>query len=361
MARNSGLPQAPLSLWNSCQVGSEVSPFIGKQDAAQETFSGSLLHRFCAELLLTLPATHHEPTSCLDGGGPTWRHTTGNWRRIDFVALPLHWLSACSNAHTWQHGELALQDREDHRAASVDVSPQLPCTGQRVNRNFASRRALKLPDVAQRSEASGGLCLAGLSTGTLTGWKLLLPSWLAHFRTVLRLKRGAQKRTGSRQILGRLLSSTEIVDITSLRGSGSANPFSCGLPIGLGALSPLTRLGKQGRTLLAIVWSLHCKRAFCSLLQSRQQRQLKQTVVLRLRRQATSIQADLDNGVSTSLWSFVRYLSKKKARRGPKTAVVLRTPQGDIASSAEDLARVWQEDTFFQNVIDYVPLCLSDA
>ena len=98
--------------------------------------------------MLTLLATHQEPTSCPDGGGPTWSHTTGNWRRIDFVALPLHWLWACSNAHTRQHGELALQD-----AASVDVSLQLPCTGQRVNRNFASRRELKLPDVAQRSEA----------------------------------------------------------------------------------------------------------------------------------------------------------------------------------------------------------------
>ena len=53
----------------------------------------------------------------------------------------------------------------------------------------------------------------------------------------------------------------------------------------------------------------------------------------RLRRQAISIQADLDNGVCTSLWSF-----ENKARRGPKPAVVLRTPQGDIASSSEDLA-----------------------
>ena len=42
---------------------------------------------------------------------------------------------------------------QDHRAASVDVALQLPCTGQRLNRNFASRRALRLPDVAQRSEA----------------------------------------------------------------------------------------------------------------------------------------------------------------------------------------------------------------
>ena len=42
----------------NAELGSEVSPFIGSKDAAQETFSGNLLHRFCAELLLTLPATH---------------------------------------------------------------------------------------------------------------------------------------------------------------------------------------------------------------------------------------------------------------------------------------------------------------
>ena len=85
----------------NAEVGSEVSPFIGNNDAAQETFSGGLLHRFCAELLLTLPATHHEPTSsCPDGG-----HTTGNWRRIDFVALPLHWFAVgllqCAHLATW--------------------------------------------------------------------------------------------------------------------------------------------------------------------------------------------------------------------------------------------------------------------
>ena len=54
----------------NAEVGSEISPFIGHKDAAQESFSGSLLHRFCAELLLTLPATHHDTTSCPYGGGP---------------------------------------------------------------------------------------------------------------------------------------------------------------------------------------------------------------------------------------------------------------------------------------------------
>ena len=163
----------------------------------------------------------------------------------------------------------------------MDVSLQLLCTGQRVNRNFASRRALKLPDVAQRSEALWRSVPSWPQHWHIDRMEASLPSWLASSSQLwLRLERGAQKRTGSRQILGRLLSSTETVDITSLRGSGNANTFSCGLPFGLGALSPLTRLGKQGRTLLATVWRQHSKRTFCSLLQSRQQRRLKQTVVL---------------------------------------------------------------------------------
>ena len=202
-------------------------------------------------------------------------------RRNDVVALPMYWLSACSNAHTWQHGELVLQDREDHRAASVDVSLQLPCTGQRVNRNFASRRALKLPDVAQRSEAL---------------WRSV-PRWPQHWhidrveasftklaRIIFATVAPPEKRCPKADWI--TPGSWAAIELHRdcrhhfLRGSGSANPFSCGLPLGLGALSPLAKLGRQGQTLLETVWSLLCKRAFCSLLQSRQQRRLKQTVVL---------------------------------------------------------------------------------
>ena len=147
-------------------------------------------------------------------------------------------------------------------AASVDVSLQLLCPGHRVNRNFASRRALKLPDVVSAQKPFGGLCPAGPTIGTLTEWKLPSPSWLAFFKWWLRLQRRVQKQIGLRQILGQLLSSTENVGIISLRGSGSASPFSCGLPFGLGALPPLTRLGKQRQTSVLIVWSLHCKRVF---------------------------------------------------------------------------------------------------
>ena len=241
-------------------------PFIGSKDAAQETFSGYLLHRFCAELLLTLPATHHEPTSCPNKGGPTWRHTNGNWRRIDVVALPLYWLSACSNAHTWQHGELAFRTgriTELRRwmfpfsfPVLVNVSTEISLPGERSGSQM----------LLSAQKLFGGLCLVGLSIGTLTGWKLLSPSWLASFLQLWLRLRGVQRWTGSRQILGRLLSSTETVDTMSLRGSGSENPFSCGFPYGLGALSPLAKLGRQGQTLLETVWSLRCKRAFCSLL-----------------------------------------------------------------------------------------------
>ena len=99
----------------------------------------------------------------------------------------------------------------------VNVSTEISLPGERSSSQM----------LLSAQKPFGGLYLAGLSIGTLTGWKLLLPSWLASFSQLWpRLRRGVQRRTGSRQILGRPLSSTETVDTTSLRGSGSANPFS---------------------------------------------------------------------------------------------------------------------------------------
>ena len=265
----------------NAEVGSEVSPFVGDKDAAQEIFSGGLLHRFRAELLLTLPATHHELTSCPDGGGPTWRHTTGNWRNIYFDALPLHWLSACSNAHTWQHGELALQDREDHRAASVDVFLQLPCPGHRVNRNFASRRAFKLPDVAQRSDA--------------LWWTV--PSWPHHwhidrmeasFTRLARIIFATVAPPEKKYTKTDWITSDTWADIELHRECRHhfferiRQRKSLLLRLALWASSPSTldQARKAKADLGRIFWSLHCKRVSCSLLQSRQQRRPRQTVVL---------------------------------------------------------------------------------
>ena len=224
---------------------------------------------------LFLPATHHDPTSCPDGGEPTWRHTTGNWRRIDFVALPLRWLCACYMVSLpFRIKKITGLLRWIFPFSSlvlVFVSQEISLPGEHLSSQM----------LLSAQKPFGGQCLAGPIIGTLTEWKLLLPSWLASFLQLwLRLKRGAQKQIGSRQTLGPIFSCTENVGINSLRGSGSASPFSCGLPFGLGALPPLTRLGKRRQTSVLIVWSLHCKRVFCSLLQSRQQRRLKQTVVL---------------------------------------------------------------------------------
>ena len=214
----------------------------------------------------------------------------------------------------------------------VNVSTEFSLPGERSSSQMLLSAQMLL----------GGLYVASISIGTLTVWKLLLPSWLASFSQLwLRLRRGVQRRTGSRQVLGRPSSSTETVDTTSLRGSGSANPFSCGLPFWFGALPPLAMLGRQWQTLLETVWSLSALQA--RFLQSVAKQAAKATQADRrswLRRQATSIQAGLDNGVSTSLWSVVRYLFKKKARKGPTPVVVLRTPQGGIASTSEDLAKV---------------------
>ena len=201
----------------NAEVGSEVSSFIGNKDAAPGTSSGSLLHRFRAELPTTPPATHQEPTSRPDGSGTTWTHTTGNWRRIDLVALPL---LGCRPVPIRTLGRTVNLPFKMERITGllrwvfpfssvvlVYVSAEISLPGEHSSSQM----------LHSAQKPSGGLCLAGLSTGTSTGWKLLLPSWLASFsQPWLRLKRGAQLRTGSRQILGWLLSSTEVVNITSL-------------------------------------------------------------------------------------------------------------------------------------------------
>ena len=172
----------------------------------------------------------------------------------------------------------------------------------------------------------GGLCPAGTSIGTLTEWKLPSPSWLELFlQRWLSLQRGAQKQISSRQILGQLWSSTENVGINSLRGSNSASPFSCGVPFGLGALPPLTRLEKQRQTSVKIVWSLHCKRVICSLLQSRQQRRLKRTVVLGCAAKPSAFKR-IPTMVCPVHFPMV-FCQVSLQEEGAKPAVVLRTRQ----------------------------------
>ena len=197
---------------------------------------------------------------------------------------------------------------------------------------------------------SGGLCLAGLSTGTLAGWKLLLQSWLESSSQLwLRLKRGVPKADW---ITSDTWAAIELHRDCRHHFFARIRQRKCLLlRLAFWAWSPFTF--DQARKARADLAGNRVESALqARFLQSVAKQVAKAAQADRLswlRRQATSIQADLDNGVSTSLWSFVRYLSKKKARRGPKPAVVLRTPQGDIASSAEDLARVWQ-DTFFREI-----------
>ena len=311
------------------------------------------MHRFCAELLLALPATHHEPTSYPDGGGPTWRHTTGNWR-IDFVALPL--LSAgpmrtlgnmvslekITKLPQWMFPFSSL--------VLVTASTKTSLPGE----HSSSQMLLSV------QKPFGGQCLAGPITGTLTQRKFPSPSLLVlSLQQWLHLQRGAQKQTGSRQILGQLLSSTENVGIISSRGSGSASPFSYSLPFGLGALPPFVQAQKANTNLYSNRLESALQARFLQSVAEQAAKAAQADHRSWLRRQAISVQADLNNGVSTSLWSFLRYLSKNKARRGPKPTVVLRTPQGDIASTPEDLARIWQ-DTFFREIDrrgEIIPKC----
>ena len=66
----SGIPVIAMIDANA-EVGSEVSPFIGDKDAAQKTFSGSLLHRFCAVLFFD-SACHSSRADFLPGWW--WAH-----------------------------------------------------------------------------------------------------------------------------------------------------------------------------------------------------------------------------------------------------------------------------------------------
>ena len=59
------------------------------------------------------------------------------------------------------------------------------------------------------------------------------------------------------------------------------------------------------------------------------------------------------------LWSFCQISLQEQGEKGPKPAVVLRSPQGDIASSSADLAKLWQ-DTFFREIDrrgEIIPKC----
>ena len=330
----------------NAELGPEVFPLLEARmllrKLSLEIFCTVSVRGFCwlclplimSRLLVRMEVAPH-------GGTPI---VTGE--ELILFALPLYWLSACSNAHTWQHGELAHKDREDHRAASVDVSLQLPCIGQRVNRNFASRRALKLPDVEDL-------------------WRSV-PSWPQHWH-IDRMEASLTK-------LARIIFATvappekrcpkadwitpDIWAVIELHRDCRHHFFamirqrkSLLLRLAFWAWSPFT-VGQARKARADLAGNRLESALQARFLQLVAKQASKATQADRrswLRRQADSIQADLDNGVSTSLWPFVRYLSKKKARKGLKPVVVLRTPQGSIASTSEDLAKVWQ-DTFFNEI-----------
>eukprot|EP00974_Lingulodinium_polyedra_P033475 3218843-Lingulodinium_polyedra.AAC.1 len=54
------------------------------------------------------------------GGGPAWRRPSGSWSRCDYVLLPRLWLAARERAFTDSDVVLALDAREDRRAAFVE-------------------------------------------------------------------------------------------------------------------------------------------------------------------------------------------------------------------------------------------------
>ena len=196
----------------NAEVGSEVSPSNGNRD-------GNLLWRFVASFLCRASvdsACHSSRAGCPDGGalGGTPQVTGEELISLLFLCI------GCRPAPMRTLGNtVSLPFRIENTTGLlrwmflfeslvlVIVSTEISLPGE----HSSSQTLLS----AQKP--FGGLCQAGPSIGTLTGGKLLLPSWLASFLQLwFRLERGAQKQIRSRQTLGQLLSSTENVGITSL-------------------------------------------------------------------------------------------------------------------------------------------------
>ena len=123
------------------RLGSVTSPFVGDHQADQQTETGEMLHDLMAEQDLAAPATF-----ATRGEGWTWQSNAGRRHRIDFAICPRSWLPAVVVAEVPSQISLALEDREDHRAAVVELlvesgpppADKVPCAAadfmRRVNR-----------------------------------------------------------------------------------------------------------------------------------------------------------------------------------------------------------------------------------
>ena len=99
-------------------VGAHTSRHIGDYQAAKEDCKAEPFVNYVTWNDLWLPATFE---TCQSGQGSTWTHTSGSMRRIDYVALPLHWRSTSCKAWVSTIVDPTIL-RPDHAAVCAEVT-----------------------------------------------------------------------------------------------------------------------------------------------------------------------------------------------------------------------------------------------
>ncbi|OLP99284.1 hypothetical protein AK812_SmicGene18181 [Symbiodinium microadriaticum] len=92
------------------RVGGIVSLHIGSHHGDPENEAGSLYHEFLSQIDAFLPATFSEHHT---GPSSTWCSPTGNWSRIDYIAVPRSWDGFALETRVLQEVE-TMQKRDDH-------------------------------------------------------------------------------------------------------------------------------------------------------------------------------------------------------------------------------------------------------
>ena len=112
-------------------VGSAVSRSIGSFAAEVENQGGDLFHGFLLDNDLCLPATFEGSGN--QGRSTTWVSPDGrSCKRIDFVAVPLHWSLACVRSYVLDDIDL-MAKRDDHFMSIVHLKlPASLCTSPLV-------------------------------------------------------------------------------------------------------------------------------------------------------------------------------------------------------------------------------------
>ena len=102
---------------SNAQTAQPHPPIVGSILDGVHSHTTDGLIRFCDECGLWLPSTF---TDMHTGDNGTWRHPSGLWRRIDYIALPSGWRQ--SAVQSWVDHEIDLnQQTTDHLAVGCKV------------------------------------------------------------------------------------------------------------------------------------------------------------------------------------------------------------------------------------------------